>query len=803
MKNNVELLAPVGSKDALVAAIQNGANAVYLGGKLFNARHYASNFDNEELREAVSYAHIRNVKVYVTVNILVDDTEMNDIIDYVKYLYKIDVDAIIVQDLGFAAIVKKLFPSLDIHGSTQMTVNNLHGVKLLENMGFSRVVLARETPFDEIKDICQNTSIELETFVHGALCMSYSGQCLMSSMIGGRSGNRGTCAQPCRMKYSIVDRNGNLLNDWDKLHVLSPKDLNTIDRIDELVRSGVSSLKIEGRMKRPEYVATVVSNYRKALDNGSHSLTKEDKKETEQIFNRGFTKGLTFGDFGRTFISSERPDNRGIYLGKVIRADKYKVYIELEEDIEQGDGIEFLLANGEYKGIKTTFDAKAGSTIHLEKPGRIEKDTLVYKTSSQILLKKAKESYINKDVKNPIDMELNINIGSKAKLILTYKTDIIEVFSDKEVEKSQKVAITKDKIIEQLSKLGDTTYYLNNIIVNLEEGAFVPISLLNHLRRDAISELDGRIKVFNNRESLDENKFKKLKTEYFKFNNKEKADRKKLAIKLSNINQFKQLNLDKVDRIYFGFENDLEKALYKTKAHNIEAYFWTDKILYEDGLEKVGNILNKIQGLDGISVSNLGTLKYIKDRFDIKIHGDIGLNVFNSYTVDFLKEMNLSSITLSPELNVSQIKSISENVGGNLEGIVYGYLPVMVTRNCPMALVKGCKNDDNCKTCNFSKGYGLKDRMGVVFRMDRNEGSSTIYNSVPLMVLDRLDTITNAGLDLVRLDFTNETNHILQLQSMYYDYLNNFIDIYKVEDYINEYKQECNITNGHYFRGIL
>jgi putative protease len=803
VKKNIELLAPVGSKEALVAAIQNGANAVYLGGKLFNARHYASNFENEELREAISYAHLRNVKVYVTVNILVDDSEMKDIIDYIKYLYEIDVDAIIVQDLGFSHVARQVFPELELHASTQMTINNLHGVKFLKDMGFSRVVLARETPLDEIKYISSNIDTELEAFIHGALCMSYSGQCLMSSMIGGRSGNRGTCAQPCRMKYSIMDRSGNLLKDWEQLHVLSPKDLNTIEYIDELADSGISSLKIEGRMKRPEYVATVVSGYRKALDNTSSSVTSEDKKHIEQIFNRGFTKGLTFGDFGKSFISHERPDNRGIYLGKVIRVDKYKVYVLLEEDVEQGDGLEFQLKNGEYKGIKAPFDAKKGSTIHLEKTGHIEKDSSVYRTSSQSLLNNAKATYTDKDIKYPVDMELVIDIGEKAKLILIYKDKVIEVSSDKEVEISQKIAITKEKIIEQLSKLGDTTYYLNNISINLEEGAFVPVSLLNQLRRDAISQLENSIKVFHKRDKIDDNKFKELKTRYFKFENREKTESKKLTIKLSSINQFNQINLNKVDRIYFNFDNGLDEAVSKAKELDVEAYFWTDKILYEKGLEKVGNILKRINDFDGVSVSNLGTLQYIKDRFDLKIHGDIGLNAFNSFTVDCLKGMNLNSITLSPELNISQIKSISNNIGGNLEGIVYGYLPVMITKNCPMALVKGCKNDDNCKTCNFAKGYGLKDRMGITFRMDRNEGYSTIYNSVPLMLLDKLESITNSGIDLVRLDFTNESNHIARLQSVYYDYLNNNIDINETKNFVEQFKEENNITNGHYFRGIL
>ena len=300
----IELLAPVGTMESLHAAVQNGADAVYLGGKIFSARQYAANFNTDELAEAVKYAHLRGSKVYVTVNILLENKELEEAVDYIKYLYEIDVDGLIVQDLGLAYLIKCLFPDFELHGSTQMTINNLEGVLFLENMGFKRVVLARELSIDEIKHIKDCSTIELEGFIHGALCVCYSGQCLMSSIIGGRSGNRGTCAQPCRMPYSIVSLNdGELANSkLEKKHLLSTKDLCTIENMEQVVDSGLETLKIEGRMKRPEYVALVVSKYRNALDRGSSAISEEDKEELLQIFNRGFTKGYLFGDFGKGFI---------------------------------------------------------------------------------------------------------------------------------------------------------------------------------------------------------------------------------------------------------------------------------------------------------------------------------------------------------------------------------------------------------------------------------------------------------------------------------------------------------------------
>ena len=423
VKNNsyVELLSPVGNIEALYAAVQNGADAVYLGGKLFNARQYASNFGMEDLKTAVEYAHLRGVRVYVTVNILFSDKEIEEAVDYVKYLYEIDVDGLIVQDLGLSYLIKNVFPQFELHGSTQMTINNLQGVLFLERMGFKRVVLARELSINEIKYIKERSNIELEGFIHGALCVCYSGQCLMSSIIGGRSGNRGTCAQPCRMPYTLVDIE-NERTVFEKLegkYILSPKDLNTIEDIDKIVDSGLKSLKIEGRMKKPEYVALVVSKYRKALDRGIDEITKEDKKELLEIFNRGFTGGYILENFGREFISLDRPNNRGVYLGKVVKVDPKYIYINLEDDLNIGDGIEFTKGKNEYVGIMSNISGEKGSTIKIDNLKGIKNNSLVYKTSNRELLEKTRETFEeNQNIKYPISMDVYIYINKKAVLII-------------------------------------------------------------------------------------------------------------------------------------------------------------------------------------------------------------------------------------------------------------------------------------------------------------------------------------------------------------------------------------------------
>lgn len=804
MENNIELLAPVGSMESLYAAIQNGANAVYLGGKLFNARQYASNFDYDELKEAVKYAHLRRVKVYVTANILVDNNEMEKVIDYIKFLYEIDVDGAIVQDLGLANLIREFFPEMEVHGSTQMTINNLPGAEFLYNMGFKRVVLARETPIKEIKHIHNNTPIELETFIHGALCVSYSGQCLMSSIIGGRSGNRGKCAQPCRMPSSLVNKDGNLIEGWDKKHILSPKDLNTLESLDEIVNSGIISLKIEGRMKRPEYVATVVKNYRKVLDDTTNSLKEEDKKDVEQIFNRGFTKGIILGEFGKDFITIDRPDNRGMLVGKVIRADKYKVYVLLEEDIEEGDGLEFQLSNGSYKGIKSPIQDKKGSIIALEKPGYILKDSLVYKSSSVNLLKKAKVSYEGENIKYSIDMDVSIKIGKNPKLRVRYKDIEVEAIGEKAVEIAKKAGLTEEKVIEQLSKLGDTNYNLDNIKINLDENAFLPLSILNQLRREATEKLDKLVTLNNNRKTINAEEYKEKKKSFFQYEKTEKDINNKISIRVMNEEQFNQLDLEKLDRIYIGFYKDLKRIVSKVKEYNKEAYIWTDKILYEKDLEKINKIISPIaKDIEGISVSNLGTMKSMKDNFDVNIHGDMGLNTFNSFTLEYLKEVGLESVTLSPELTLNQIKDINNRSKAFTEAIVYGHLPVMITKHCPMSLVKGCKDDTNCKTCNFATGYKLRDRMNVEFPMERGEGFSTIYNSVPLMVLDSLESIYNSGVNMARLDFTVEKNNIKYIQEIFYNYAKNIIDRHRAKEILDDYRKDNDITNGHYFRGVL
>ena len=806
LDKDIELLAPVGSMEALYAAVQNGADAVYLGGKLFSARQYANNFDLKELKLAVDYAHIRGVKVYVTVNILIDDQEMEKSLSYIEYLYEIDVDGLILQDLGLIYLIRKVFPDFELHGSTQMTINNLPGAVFLEKLGLKRVVLAREVPLKEISEIYDSANIELEGFIHGALCVSYSGQCLMSSIIGGRSGNRGRCAQPCRMPYNIIDyNNGKVVFDkWSSQHILSPKDLNTIDYIEDIVGSGIVSLKIEGRMKRPEYVATIVKNYRNALDFGPGKISDMDQRDILQIFNRGFTKGLMLGDFGRSFVSSERPDNRGILVGKVIDLDNQNIFIKLNEDVEENDGLEFETTSGEYKGIVLSFSGKKGQTIKVDHIFGIYKNSKVYKTSSSQLLKEAKESFSDENIKHPIELEMKVTIGKSALLVIRYGGLTIEVRSNAMVERAKKLPLTEEKIIEQLSKLNDTVYYIDNIDIDLEDGAFMSLSEINGLRRDGVKKLNDIRKNFNNRNPINEKEYKNRLKQYFRYENNKIRNKKDISVIVNKKEQFEQLNIDKLDRLYIGFYDELKEIIPAVKAKDKEVYLRTEKILFKDDLNELKEILNPIiHLLDGVSVSNIGTFQYIKDNFNINIHGDIGLNVFNSFTVKLLKDCGINSLTVSPELNINQIENIC-NAGSSIyESIGYGYLPLMITEHCPMSLVKNCKDDSKCKSCLYREGFGLRDRKNIDFYMERKSGTTTIYNSYPLMVLDSLDKIYDAGIDMVRLDFTFEKDGIKDIQDIYYDYAKGIASKSEANEFLQEYRKENNITRGHYFRGVI
>ncbi|MCX7842977.1 MAG: DUF3656 domain-containing protein [Clostridia bacterium] len=835
MTRKVELLAPAGNYDAFLAAVENGADAVYLGGRLFNARQFAGNFDSEQLKRAVDYAHARGCRIYVTMNTLIADSEMEEAIDFTGEIYEMGADGIIVQDTGFAGLVKRIFPDLDLHASTQMTIYNLEGVRALEKMGFKRAVLARELSLNEINYISQNTSLEIEVFVHGALCISYSGQCLMSSLIGGRSGNRGKCAQPCRLKYSLVGRTQEILKDMACGYLLSPKDLCSLELLKDIVDSGASSLKIEGRMRTPEYVATVVRIYRKYLDrllsDGSSRgqalglIDEEDLNDLARIFNRGgLYHGYLKGKSGKSMMCFEKPKNWGIYIGKVLSYNKKEntVKVKLEGSLSEGDGIEVW--NGEdespgnivteikVNGNRTDSVAEGQTAVIGSISGRIEPGNKVYKTSDKKLMTFAAESFSGKfSRKVPVEGRIRIKYGFPVTFAVYDKDgNSADALSGAIPEKAVNKPLTTDRVREQLGKTGATPFEFSNIDVELDEDIVIPVSELNHLRRKALEELEvKRIQRYSRKMSADSIN-KKNSLLYFRGNNRKSKNDIKISLMLYGINigfDYSSLGADIVYIPFSAYANAANRNLFSEMRKNgTEIFMWLPNVTKGNYEHFIRTQLNQIPdwGIDGVLIANLGSLDYFAQLPEVKVRGDIGLNIFNSFALSEYENLGFSSLTLSPELNLKQINSI---LGAAIEKevIAYGRLPVMTSEYCPGGILKrGFDDKAACTGCR-SESYKLKDRKGMEFPIlcDKIDCRSTIFNSKVLLMIEYIDSIKSAGIDTIRINITDESiEEIGMLINMHKDALmDNKKALVKHRDEIEKIKSR-GFTRGHFFRGV-
>ncbi|MFQ7445970.1 DUF3656 domain-containing U32 family peptidase [Intestinibacter bartlettii] len=804
--NEIELLAPVGSFDALKAAVQNGANAVYLGGKDFSARASANNFDREELIEAVKYAHIRDVRVFVTTNTLIKQNEIEDFVEYAKFLYDIDVDALIMQDIGVAMLIHELLPDFELHASTQMVAHSLEDVQYLESVGFKRVVLARELTVDEIKYICDNTNVDIEVFVHGALCVCYSGGCLMSSMIGNRSGNRGRCAQPCRQKYTMID-----ISTGEEIHsngeyLLSTKDLNTIEDVDKIIETGVLSLKIEGRMKKPEYVATVINSYRNAID--EYQATKKVNISTETmedlytIFNRKFTKGLILGEVGEDVMNSNVPNNQGLYVGKVVDYNKKskRLKIKLEGTLKKGDGIN--LGGGTIgriiKGKEIAQIGYKGETIELDFIGEARKNQPVFKTSDTNLIDKAQKTYTQDKefAKSLIDAEITIKLGEYPELKLIDKNNnSVTVKGDKLVEKALKVALGEEKIETQIKKLGNTPYELEDLKINLDEGVSMPISLINQMRREAIELLDeARIPVKDR--AYKDSKIKYSPKKYAKDTN----SNSKIRVKINNIEALKSIiNLD-IDMIYYEDVATLEQAMAMATANNKKLIYSAPRIVRNKEYKRLEKSNEYCK--ENVQISALGQVKYYKENSEnVSFDVDYYLNPFNSETINHYKKEGATTVCISQELNIHEIKETTKYTDMEIETVAYGYIPMMLSEYCPMGVVaRSCKKDKRCATCKESK-YVLRDFKGEEYRISQDLFCrSTIYNSIANCLINNLDELSDAGINVFRLDFTHESPELIsKITKAFINTVNNdfYVDIDDQEIFDN-----METTLGHLYKGV-
>lgn len=801
----IDLLSPVGNFDCLKAAVQNGANSVYFGADLFSARAYASNFDLEELEKAIIYAKTRGVKTNLTLNTLIKDDEFDDAFELAKKAYEFGIDAIIVQDLGLAKQLINHFPDLDIHASTQMTVHNLQGVLKLQELGFKRVVLSRELSLQEIEYICKNSDVEIECFIHGALCISYSGQCLFSSMVGARSGNRGKCAQPCRLPYQLMENDIEI----DKGHLLSTRDLCGLDYIPSLINAGVTCLKIEGRMKNPEYVATVTRIYRKYIDLAEKSFFQNDYKVDEsdrkillQAFNRGMSStGHLSDEPNRNLIFKDKPNNMGLFLGKVQKYNKNKGYItvKLQEPIEIGDTVSLEKESGSYniselmikdKNIK---DTKIGQTITIGRmKGNINLGDNIYKISSKKLNSIAHESINGEHRKVPLNCAISIKHNEPLKIRIKYDTNLsksssyLDIYSNLDISYSSNVMpeiaqnrpLEKDTVIAQINKTTDSIFEFANIDVDLDSDIFLPkfSATLNELRRNVLN-LAYDFAVSNvKRNSLD------CSPDTIDSNCKVNGNTnssKTISVLLNILNtDFDYSKLEGFDNVYIPLKYFTIKKyneILKVLEQKFNVYIYMPTIIKSNYRNLFFNNIEKtISNYDikGFVISNISNLKLLENVLtcnDFELIANYTFNIFNLYSVNELKNLGINRFTVSPE----STKEIIDNLCNSSlccnyllsELIVYGKTPLMNMNYCVLGKTNKCYPTCSSK-CMSGNSYYLKDRLNMKFRIlfDNIQTVSTIYNC-------KTTSISSDGFDIAcsRIDILDES----------IDEINNIVNVVK------------------------
>ncbi|NCE98451.1 MULTISPECIES: U32 family peptidase [unclassified Emergencia] len=706
-----ELLAPAGNMEALKAAIANGCDAVYLGMRKFGARAYSSNFDTELLKEAVAYAHLRNVKIYVTMNTIVFEDEIDDMKKQLQLLNEIGVDGVIVQDLAVFDYAVNHFEDMEVHCSTQMGIDDLEGTLLFKELGAKRVVLSREVEIEKVKEIKRTAKIPLEIFVHGALCVSYSGNCLMSGLIGYRSGNRGRCVGSCRKPYELIDRTTG--ESFGKNYLLSTKDLNTIDYIEELKE--IDSLKIEGRMKEPAYVANVVSKYRAALDG---KVTVSDKEDLKKTFNRTFTKGYLFHEDPKDLSNIQRPNNFGYEIGRITGFYKGMYEITLDKVLNQNDIIR-IDAGGEDVNLSVVklYDRegmlinKAEDVCYIKIKEKLSIGDVIYKTKDYLFYNELGNGLQDEFRRFPLHMKVyaypgaNLVIDAEG-LGCSYLYESGEI-----LEEAMNNPTTREQVVKQLSKLKDTVFSLGDVEFE-EYNAFIPVKMLNSARRTIVQALyDAKITGKARRTKIPEAKKK------ISFAQKNPY----LTVSVTTKAQYDACVKCGIKEIYF--DNVIRR----------------NQITYE---EKEGELL----------IGGYGGIYYYRDRNPFVT--DYSLNVVNADSCYELFRLGAKRVTLSYELNKKQIGDLidayyAKNDGyPALEMVVYGRAPLMFTKYCPMKKMNQC---GNCR----AKTYEMKDEYGTFPILSHGDCTTTILNGKILNLLDEIPSIR--GIEAFRLNFTIES----------------------------------------------
>lgn len=826
----VELLAPAGSREALVAAVENGANAIYLAGNAFGARAYASNFDREALREAIHFAHLRKVAIHVTVNTIVADEEMGPLRDYLRFLYEAGADAVLVQDLGVARVAHETVPDLPLHASTQMSVSSLEGVRALAELGFTRVVLARELSLKEIRHICAHAPVEIETFMHGALCVCYSGQCLMSSMIGGRSGNRGRCAQPCRLPYTLVDEKGqDVLGDKAGSYLLSPRDLSTIDVIPDLIEAGVSSLKIEGRMKRPEYVATVVRTYREAIDTyyagKGYAVTQEERDDLAQIFNRDFTTAYLEGRPGKAMMSDRRPNNRGLLIGRVTAYDwdRRIVTVKLSGRLGLGDQVDFWVKVGgrvtatisaltDAKG-RAVEEGQAGDTVSFAIPSAVRDHDRVFKVYDARLMERVKETYTSGAPVRRIPVAIAVRAAIGEPLTVTLcdaeghrgegRTDFIG-------EPARKRPLSEEIIRKQVSRLGTSVYEMKSLHCDIAGEVMVPMSEINEARRKAVEALDAlRLKEIEAREHRPEPKF----TDRIARPTPKKAD---FLVAVDTLGKAEAALAAGADGVLFGGESyehrviapeEYERAWQMAREAGARIDFNTPRIVHDGQQKHVERLLDAFTAFppDAVHVHNIAMLALVRRLTDFAIHADYSLISYNKQTLAFLKDYGASGATLSPELTAKEVRQLAKESPLPLTCIVHGRLELMVSNYCVTgSFLGGCGEGPCTQPCTRGH-FALKDRKDALFPLAMDQFCHMhVLNSKVLSMMPHAMKFRAAGIETMQIEAkAMGEKEIAAIVKAYRKAMAFPEEPAEAQlSWIHE-QEGKDITRGHYFRGVL
>ena len=722
----MELLAPAGTMENFMAALESGADAIYLGGKVFNARAHAANFGIDELREAVRLAHILDVSVYVTVNILIGDTELGELENYLKDLDSIGVDAIIVQDLAVAEIAKRVAPNIHLHGSTQMTAATLDAVRFYESLGFTRVVLARELSLKEIQHICKHCKAEIEVFVHGALCVCYSGQCLMSSFIGGRSGNRGACAQPCRLPYELLDSKGESVLPKHEAYLLSPKDLNYSEHMNELVAAGVTSFKVEGRMKKVSYVRQVIGTYREILDEAS--IHENQRKALASGFNRGFSTAYLEDTVGRQMMTVVAPNHQGKPIGESY-TKKGEVYLSLTEPIEQGSLVKILQSNGSvtYYTVDDEWTC-VSDTLYKGRPAEGLAVGQLYLASTP----KNTKSRGLQEFTRKYDMSVYLSVGSNGETNYTELTAILDsglsvtVTNEYVPAIANKVPTSLEKVTEQLGRLGNTLFRLS--YVDIPDGPYMwPASVLNALRRDAVTALETAL-ITHHVESWQALQVTGDVDYDFKAQHELSYDTcPMISARVDEIEGVKAAIAGGAQKIVFGGDR-LSRTPYALSIYDevarlcaqsdVICTFATPRVVKDDEVEAYKHTLEAIVQAhpDSISIHVPQALLWLRElEYTGAIEADTGLNIFNTPTLHFWEQLHISCVNPSQELTLKQITELAKHSHVPIETMIHGYTEMMISEYCAIASFVGTGSKVNCPMPCVKESYSLKDRKGEIF----------------------------------------------------------------------------------------